>query len=172
MVLIHWTFRISGMLCLLNLFSMRQLTCGKSPLCWQLGSSCQWSRLQCTLGSTTVLLGFLPSGYLIAPSLLFHWDCPCHTTWSSRLQQAITRETRDWWETAERRWNALCINSLTSRICARTSTAERGVAAEANLIVVTHLFGLVCVSADQSHSWVVSEKWNTRATLKMSSQKD
>lgn len=40
----------------------------------------------------------------------------------------------------------------------RTSTAERGVAAEANFIIVAHPRGLVRVFADEANSWVISEK--------------
>lgn len=28
----------------------------------------------------------------IGPSLLFHWDRPCHTTWSSTLQEGIKKD--------------------------------------------------------------------------------
>lgn len=49
------------------------------------------------------------------------------------------------------RWASVCI-------CTRTSTAERGVAAEANFIIIAHPRGLVRVFADEANGWVTSEK--------------
>ena len=109
---------------------MRQLTHERSALCWWLEQGyCQWWWPQCTAGCHRSVRGFHSSGCSKAPSPLFHWDRPCHTTLSSTLWLAMKERHRDGWEAAapkshskqvfyaeeqwKRRWNALWISSLT-----------------------------------------------------------
>lgn len=63
------------------------LTCRTSAPCWRLGSGCPWSQLLCRAGWRGNPLDCLLYGPSLAPSLRFHWDCPCRTILTSRLQE-------------------------------------------------------------------------------------